>query len=231
MYYSLSKREIDILITVQRPQAGKFIARKLTGYKLGLFASKQYLADHQKIGEKEELRGHRFVGYIDDLLFDRDLRFMEEFYPGVTPILRTSTVIAQMNAVVAGAGIGVIPYFMAHAEKELVPVLPDQSIERGYWLQFNPDSRQIARVRTTIDFIVKQIESDKDLFLALPNDKEITGLKFYSCCNDVVIKQSLESKSLVVPVKASVLLDSLSDASTADNWYVYCVEGVKRVSV
>ena len=129
------------------------------------------------------------MGYIDDLLFDRDLRFMEEFYPGVTPILRTSTVIAQMNAVVAGAGIGVIPYFMAHAEKELVPVLPDQSIESGYWLQFNPDSRQIARVRTTIDFIVKQIESDKDLFLALPNDKEITGLKFYSCCNDVVIKR------------------------------------------
>jgi DNA-binding transcriptional LysR family regulator len=170
MYYSLSKREIDILITVQRPQAGKFIARKLTGYKLGLFASEQYLETHKKIGNKEELHGHRFVGYIDDLLFDQDLRFMEEFYPGATPIFRTSTVIAQMNAVVAGAGIGAIPYFMAHTEKQLVPILPDQSIERGYWLQFNPDSKQIARVRTTIDFIVKQIESDENLFLALPNN-------------------------------------------------------------
>lgn len=168
MYYSLSKREIDILITVQRPKAGKFIARKLTTYKLGLFAAGQYLENHQEILRKEDLRGHRFVGYIDDLLFDQDLRFMEDFYPGVTPIFRTSTVIAQMNAVVAGAGIGVIPYFMAHAEKELVPVLPDHSIERGYWLQYNPDSKQIARVRTTIDFIVDQIRADKDLFLALP---------------------------------------------------------------
>lgn len=168
MYYSLSKREIDILITVQRPQAGKFIARKLTRYKLGLFASRGYLENHHRIINREDLRGHRFVGYIDDLLFDQDLRFMEEFYPGVTPIFRTSTVIAQMNAVAAGAGIGVIPYFMAHAEKDLVPVLPDQSIERGYWLQFNPDSKQIARVRSTIDFIVHQIGSDKNLFLTLP---------------------------------------------------------------
>lgn len=113
MYYSLSKREIDILITVKRPKAGKFIARKLTQYKLGLFATRQYLENRQEIIRREDLRGHRFVGYIDDLLFDQDLRFMEEFYPGMTPIFRTSTVIAQMNAVVAGAGIGIIPYFMA----------------------------------------------------------------------------------------------------------------------
>jgi len=169
MYYSLSKREIDILITVQRPKAGKFMARKLTAYKLGLFSTGQYLKNHQEILGREDLRGHRFVGYIDDLLFDQDLRFMEEFYPGMTPIFRTSTVIAQMNAVVAGAGIGVIPYFMANTNKALVPVLPEHSIERGYWLQFNPDSKQIARVRTTIDFIVDQIRADRDLFLTLPN--------------------------------------------------------------
>ena len=169
MYYSLSKREIDILITVQKPKAGKFIARKLTACKLGLFATARYLQNHQEISRREDLRGHRFVGYIEDLLFYQDLRFMKKFYPGVTPIFRTSTVIAQMNAVVTGAGIGVIPYFMAHTVKELVPVLPDYSIERGYWRQFNPDSKQIARVRTTIDFIDDQIRANKDLFLALPD--------------------------------------------------------------
>jgi len=168
MYYSLSKREIDILVTVQRPKAGNFIARKLTNYKLGLFATKNYLENRPEINQRKNLRGHRFIGYIDDLLFDQDLRFMDEFYPGVTPIFRTSTVIAQLNAVLAGSGIGVIPYFMAHAEKTLVPVLPDKHIERAYWLQVNPDSKQIARVRTTIDFIINEIRSDNNLFLSLP---------------------------------------------------------------
>lgn len=168
MYYSLSKREIDILITVKRPMTGNFVVRKLTRYKLGLFATREYLDNRQKIIQREDLRGHRFAGYIDDLLFDQDLRFMDEFYPGLNVRFRTSTVIAQMNAVLAGSAIGVIPYFMAHGEEKLLPVLPDQSIERGYWLQVNPDSIHLARMRAAIDFIVDQIQSDKNLFLSAP---------------------------------------------------------------
>ena len=167
MYYSLSKREIDILITVKRPHKGNFIARKLTGYKLGLFATEEYLQAHKKITRREDLSGHRFIGYIDDLLFDQDLNFLDEFHPGASPRFRTSTVIAQMNAVLAGSGIGVIPYFMAHGEKRLMPVLPGLNIERGYWLQVNPDSRQIARVRVTIDFIVAEMAAKQHLFLDL----------------------------------------------------------------
>ena len=168
MYYSLSKREIDILITVKRPTVGNYVVRKLTDYKLGLFASREYIERMPAIVSQDDLRGHRFIGYIDDLLFDQDLRFMDEFYPGLDIRFRTSTVVAQKCAVMAGSGIGVIPYFMACGEGGLVPVLKDRSIERGYWLQVNPDAQHIARVRATIDFIVCQIESDKDLFLSAP---------------------------------------------------------------
>lgn len=168
MYYSLSKREIDILITVTKPTVGHVVARKLLDYRLGLFTTQAYLEGRQKIEQTEDLRGHRFIGYIDDLLYDPSLRFMEEFLPGVATKFRSSTVVAQLNAVAAGAGIGAIPYFMAASDGDLVPVLPDQYVERGFWLQVNPDSRQLARVRSTIDFIVNQMESSKDLFQRLP---------------------------------------------------------------
>ncbi len=169
MYYSLSKREIDILITVQKPMGGNIVARKLSEYMLGMFATREYLESRPEIKNRNDLKGHTFVGYIDDLLFDQDLRFMDEISPGLTVKFRSSTVVAQMSAVASGVGIGIIPYFMAHKEKSLIPVLPEKSIKRGYWLQVNPDSRQLARVRTTIDFIVDQIETDKDLFMSLPN--------------------------------------------------------------
>jgi DNA-binding transcriptional LysR family regulator len=169
MYYSLSKREIDISITVRKPTAGNVIARRLTSYRLGLFSTREYLASRPAIATLEKLPGHRVIGYIDDLLFDQDLRFMEEFCPGLTVNFRSSTVVAQVQALAAGGGIGVIPYFMAHTEPALVPVLPEKNIERGYWLQINPDSRQLARVRTTIDFLVSQIEAEQDLFLSLPS--------------------------------------------------------------
>ncbi len=167
MYYSLTKREIDILITITKPTVGNIVTRKITDYRLGLFASESYLAGHGTISKQEDLIEHGMVDYIEELLYDKNLRFLDEFAPGQKAKFRSSTVVAQMNAVVAGAGIGVVPYFMAHTEPTLVPVLPELYTERGFWLQVNPDSRQLARVRETIDFIVNQIEDKKSLFMSL----------------------------------------------------------------
>lgn len=169
MYYSLSKREVDILITIKKPTHGKIIARKLTNYRLGLFATRSYLENVAEIKKKNDLKKHRIVGYIDDLLFDQDLNFMEEIHPGLYSSFRSSTVVAQLAAVTAGAGIGVIPYFMANKTENLVQVLPGTDIEKAYWLQVNPDSRQLARVRTTIDFIVDRVEENKEMFLSFTN--------------------------------------------------------------
>lgn len=168
MYYSLSKREVDLLITITKPTRGNIVARKLIDYRLGLFATRDYLAKQPAIRRREDLPGHRMVGYIDHLLYDDNLKFMDEVHPGLTPRFRSSTVIAQLHAVVAGAGIGVLPYFMAAPQGALVPVLPEAFVERSFWLQVNPDSRQLARVRATIDFIVARMDGNRELFQSLP---------------------------------------------------------------
>jgi len=169
MYSSLSKREVDILISLTRPSAGKVIAKRITPYRFGLFAAPSYLANFAPIKSMADLEQHRFVSYIDDLLYDQRLRFLEEFSPKLETCFRSSTIIAQMHALKAGAGIGVLPYFMAHTEPGLVAVLPQQYIEREFWLQVNPDSRQLARVRATIDFIVTEINDQSRLFLTPPS--------------------------------------------------------------
>jgi len=167
MYFSLTKREIDISVTVEQPTSGNVVARRLTGYRLGLFAARSHLAGKPAIRQKEDLRHHRIIGYIDDLLFDRDLGFMQEMFPNLKVQLRSTTVVAQKNAIAAGAGIGVLPYFLVDTP-ELVPVLPELFIERAYWLQVHPNSRELARVRETMDFIIEQVEASRELFLSRP---------------------------------------------------------------
>lgn len=171
MYYSLAKREIDILITVRKPTGGSIIAKKLPNYKFGLFATKKYLRVHSQIQSPEDLRRHRMIGYIEDLLYDEELNFINEVLPGLRPQFRSSTLIGQLNAILADNGIGIIPYFMAHAEAALVSVLPEFSIDRSFWIQFNADSRRIARVRAAIDFIVTEMESSKFILSELPRAK------------------------------------------------------------
>jgi len=169
MYYSLSKKEVDILITVKKPTTPKIVAKKITNYKLGLFASRTYLNNFDPIREISDLHQHSFVGYIDDLLYDQNLRFLDEFSPKLQTVFRSSTITTQMNALKAAVGIGVIPYFMAYTENDLIPVLPDKSIEREFWIQVNPDSRKLIRVKTTMNFIVEQIKGEINHFLALPS--------------------------------------------------------------
>ncbi len=168
IYYSVYKREVDILISLHRPTAERIVGKRITNYKFGLFASEAYLTSHSPIQKVADLSGHRIVGYIDDLMYDNRLRFSENVFPQLNKTFRSSTILAQLNAIKTGAGIGAIPYFMAHTEKDLRPVLPQTFFEREFWLQVNPDSRQLARVRATLDFIVDQMISHKDLFLSLP---------------------------------------------------------------
>lgn len=164
------RREVDILISLNRPTANNVVGRRILHYKFGLFASKTYLDNFETITSLSDLPAHNFVGYIDDLMYDKRLRFFEELFPAVHTSLRSSGIIAQMNALKAGAGIGVLPYFMAHSEKELVPVLPEKYLEREFWLQVHPDSRQLPRVRETIDFIIDQMLSNEKLFITIPGN-------------------------------------------------------------
>lgn len=168
MYFSLAKREIDLSITVEQPTSLNIVARRLTKYRLGLYATKGYLAGKPEIRSSEDLKKHRIIGYIDDLLFDRDLNFINEFFPELQTNFRSTTVIAQRNAVFAGCGVGIVPFFMVGKRDDLVPILPEKCIERNYWLQVHPDSRELARVRATMNFIVEQVEANEDLFIKQP---------------------------------------------------------------
>ena len=168
MYFSLLKREIDISITVEKPKIKNVISRKLTTYRLGLFAKKEYLQGRPEINNEADLSKHWMISYIENMIFDPSLKFMDEYFPRIKPNLKCSTVIAQRNAVLSACGIGIIPYFLLISKQGLVPVLPELVIEREYWLTVHPDSRGFARVQAVIDFIVSHVEADGDLFMSLP---------------------------------------------------------------
>ena len=55
--FSLSKREADIAITLEQPTEGRLVSRKLTDYRLRLYASEAYLERHGPIRELADLAG------------------------------------------------------------------------------------------------------------------------------------------------------------------------------
>ena len=154
-FLSLSKREADIAVMLSRPKAGPVIARKLSDYALRLYAAPAYLARAGVPAHAAELAsGHRLVGYIPDLLYAPELRYLDEIHPGLGPRLRSSSINAQHRLLAEGAGIGVLPCFIGDGDPALVPVLPERRIVRSFWLVTHKDTHQLARVRAAKDWIL-----------------------------------------------------------------------------
>lgn len=163
---SLSKREADIAVSLAPPKEGKIVARKLTDYRLGLYAAASYLDCHPAVRAPDDLHGHGMIGYIDDLIFMPELDYLDEVSKGLRPRLQSSSLVAQLQATLMGGGICVLPHFMAVNEPRLVPVLPETvSIVRSFWLIVHADLKEVARIRATMDFIVREVKAARSHFM------------------------------------------------------------------
>ncbi|HEX8481697.1 MAG TPA: LysR family transcriptional regulator [Allosphingosinicella sp.] len=163
--FSLAKREADVAVSVSRPPAGRLLVSKLIDYDLGLYAAPAYLAGAAQIAGFHDLKGHRFVSYIGDLLHFPELDFLQQVVPGGITSMESSNLVAQTRATLAGAGLCVLPAFLAREEPGLKRVLADEvNLTRSLWLTVHQDLAELARVRAAVRFIKDEVEAARGLF-------------------------------------------------------------------
>jgi DNA-binding transcriptional LysR family regulator len=163
--FSLSKREADLTVAVTRPKSGRLLASKLTDYRLRLYAAPDYLKENPPIRDLDDLGAHVMIGYIPDLIFDPKLDYMPILGRKVVPQISSSNLIAQLNATLAGAGICILPDFLAGEHSGLQPVLRKTfSLTRTFWIVVHEDTATLRRIRETIDFVKEEVRANKDIF-------------------------------------------------------------------
>jgi DNA-binding transcriptional LysR family regulator len=162
--FSLSKREADVAITIERPDEGRLAVRKLIDYSLHLYAAKAYLAEHGSPQRLEDLQRHCVVTYVQDLIFADQLNFMPELYGPTYSRLECSTAVGQLEAVRGGAGIGILHDYAAQRDEQLQIVLPGTEFERSYWIVTHLDMRELSRVRAISEFILAEVKAQKSIF-------------------------------------------------------------------
>jgi DNA-binding transcriptional LysR family regulator len=164
--FSLSKREADMAVQLSPPREGRLVARKLTDYRLGLYAAPSYLERAPPLEQRADLPRHRFIGYIEDLLSSPELDYLRQGDIPIDAQIKSSNLIAQLASARAGAGLCVLPHFIAAAEPGLVQVLAQAvRLERAFWLVIHEDLRGLARVRAVADFLIELTASQRGLFL------------------------------------------------------------------
>lgn len=163
--FSLSKREVDLAITVERPAAGRLTVRKLTDYTLSLYAAPTYLETAPPIASRADLGLHRHVTYVPDLLFAPSLDVRADLGLDAAPAFRCASVLGQMAAVKSGMGIGLLHDYAVGSEDVLVPVLPAVRFVRTYFIVTHADIARSAPVRAVHDYIAALTAAKRSSFV------------------------------------------------------------------
>lgn len=164
--FSLSKREADIAIGLAQPAEGRLQSRKLTDYELGLYGSHEYCSRYNLLINVADLKQHRFIGYIDDLIYAPELDYLPLVSRDIRPFFASSSLLVQLQATRRGYGLCVLPCFMADADARLTRVLKNHvSLKRSFHMMTHSDIRNLARIRVTLDFIAGEVTAAGGIFM------------------------------------------------------------------
>lgn len=165
--FNLSRREADMAIGVSAPTAGRLIVQKITDYRLHLAASQEYLEAHGPIDTLRDLSAHRLVGYIPDMIFDRELDYLADM--GIRDLqLSSNSVSVQLNLIRQGGGVGVVHDFALPAAPTLSRVLTTQiSLSRAFFLIRHADDQRNARLSRFADALSRGLKTEVSRLEAL----------------------------------------------------------------
>lgn len=156
-FLSPSTREVDIAVTLSAPNDSRLIIEPLTEYRLGLFTSETYMRRCGKPRRIDDLAVHAIVGYVDDLIYAPELRYLDEILPELRTSIASTSIQAQQTIIKNGGGVGVLPLFLGNGLTRLFP--HKISLSRKFWLSVHREIAETARARKVRQWLRYAVES------------------------------------------------------------------------
>ena len=138
---NLSRREADMAITVSPPAAGRLTVQKVTDYQLHLATRR----DASPVRSLADIKGRAVVGYIPDMIFDKELDYLGDL--GQAGVQLASNSVAVQMQMLRRSGIGIVHDFALPSVPELTRVLTDDvALLRSFYLVRHTSDRQSERL-------------------------------------------------------------------------------------
>ncbi len=157
--FNLNRREADMAIAVSRPTAGRLTVQKITDYHLYLAASRPWIR-RNPVETLDDLRGKRLIGYIPDMIFDKELDYLGEL--GLERVqLASNSASVQFAWVRQNAGIGIMHGFVMGTVPRIEKVLPEQvRLQRSFWLVRHADDRRVRRLSRFAELLLEGVRAE-----------------------------------------------------------------------
>ena len=169
----LPMREADVAIRMKEPSQADLVRKRLMSVRMRLYASRNYLAEHNTPETMEDLREHRLICQnVASEQVSAGATLVRELMSYDLPnILTVNNYFGCLQAVRNDLGVGVLPHYVAIDDPEIVRVLPDvESNAVPVFLAFPEELRQSKRISAFRDFVLEQIGEQKKRAQMFEND-------------------------------------------------------------
>ncbi|MGH8803530.1 MAG: LysR family transcriptional regulator [Polaromonas sp.] len=164
---SLSRRDADLALRATRKPPDHLVGRKLGTVRFvvcGAKGSKAQATPSRRKKSDQAVSPLGQLGTLDWIAPDESLPehpsvlWRRKHLSKVTPRHYADGIVAVMDAIKAGLGVGIVPVFMLAGEPALVPLtetLPD--CESDLWLLAHAESRHLRRIAVVYEHFAENI--------------------------------------------------------------------------
>ncbi|MBK0712124.1 LysR family transcriptional regulator [Klebsiella aerogenes] len=154
---NLHRRDADLAIRMVKPESGNLTLKRLGKVGFGL-----YSADTGLAGSTDVAFNHaQYIGWPESHQHLPAARWITRTLRGRPCRVEANTLLAQLSAVSAGLGLGVLPHFMAR-KNGLQCVNADIGVDQTLWLVMHSDLAHSRRVRVMADHLIALFDEIKD---------------------------------------------------------------------
>ncbi|MDH1608583.1 LysR family transcriptional regulator [Klebsiella aerogenes] len=158
---NLHRRDADLAIRMVKPESGNLTLKRLGKVGFGL-----YSADTGQAGSTDVAFNHaQYIGWPESHQHLPAARWITRTLRGRPCRVEANTLLAQLSAVSAGLGLGVLPHFMAR-KNGLQCVNADIGVDQTLWLVMHSDLAHSRRVRVVADHLIALFDEIKDQLIS-----------------------------------------------------------------
>jgi DNA-binding transcriptional LysR family regulator len=153
---NLHQAGFDLAIAVGAPVTKRLFTETLAHYRLAFYATDDYLDRYGTPQDLDDLGRHTVIFYVESLLQVGDLD-LSQYAPGIETRFASTNIFAQLEAAARGAGIALLPRFMALREPTLRELT---QLEPAARLRFVLAARREALSRPAVQAVRSAVRSE-----------------------------------------------------------------------
>ena len=154
--FTQSLHGADVAVRLLRPHGAEMVSRRIGTMEFGMYAAPVYLqgCDASK---------WEFIAYGTEYDHASQEAWISRVAGRRAVSLRVSDLASQRAAAVAGAGVAILPRFLAQSMADLTPLAATEPFYRDIWLVVHREQRERAPVRAVMEFIERRVQQTDGL--------------------------------------------------------------------